>query len=607
MELIKQNPFRVLGLFGNSSERELQKQISVIKRYAEIGKTKEFDYDFNIFGPVNRGLEEVKMAASKVEQAKNKLHYSLFWFIKVNHIDEAALAHLRENNIEKATQIWIKSVGEKQITSSNFSSFSNLSTLLLGKSINNGSIDKANFNYALNYKGQLINSEYFNSFAKLTGGEGFSFNSNTINKHFVDDVLLLVTKYLDQPNGLNHSELFNAFSKFPPQIKKYLQSKFVETPQHKIENSVENYKELRISEPSRANEWGANLYSETKNELLHLKKILGVDDLKFQMLANKVSNEILQCGIVYFNKLTEDPKNDPGEKSLQLLKMAKSVAVSRQIIDRIEENQKNIQDWIDNAEDRRLYMQIGASVEYITKKLNIAAKTLENKGLYPQGYNDPYSDKPVSQQPHNNPVLRNSSHLLKEQYNINLFRLSRDIVRDCKPKLMQIKDAIGEDHQIYVRFSTDVAAVALSCLIEYVNNSADPIMMQPTVSDHGIKAMNAIGNLKMTSDMRQRYESQKRALTNLYNQVNRSYSSSTSNTGGGCYIATMVYGNYNHPKVIVLRKFRDETLANNLFGRAFIKFYYSTSPKIVRLLKDQQKVNRIIRKVLDQFTKNLNK
>jgi hypothetical protein len=111
----------------------------------------------------------------------------------------------------------------------------------------------------------------------------------------------------------------------------------------------------------------------------------------------------------------------------------------------------------------------------------------------------------------------------------------------------------------------------------------------------------------MTSDMRQRYESQKRALTNLYNQVNRSYSSSTSNTGGGCYIATMVYGNYNHPKVIVLRKFRDETLANNLFGRAFIKFYYSTSPKIVSLLKDQQKVNRIIRKVLDQFTKNLNK
>jgi hypothetical protein len=69
----------------------------------------------------------------------------------------------------------------------------------------------------------------------------------------------------------------------------------------------------------------------------------------------------------------------------------------------------------------------------------------------------------------------------------------------------------------------------------------------------------------------------------------------------------MVYGNYNHPKVIVLRKFRDETLANNLFGRAFIKFYYSTSPKIVSLLKDQQKVNRIIRKVLDQFTKNLNK
>ena len=46
MNIIKQNPFRVLGLLGNSTERELQKQIGIIKRYAEIGKSKSFDYDF---------------------------------------------------------------------------------------------------------------------------------------------------------------------------------------------------------------------------------------------------------------------------------------------------------------------------------------------------------------------------------------------------------------------------------------------------------------------------------------------------------------------------------------------------------------------------------
>lgn len=35
------------------------------------------------------------------------------------------------------------------------------------------------------------------------------------------------------------------------------------------------------------------------------------------------------------------------------------------------------------------------------------------------------------------------------------------------------------------------------------------------------------------------------------------------NPSGGCYIATMVYGNYDHPQVMVLRDFRDSYLAKD--------------------------------------------
>jgi hypothetical protein len=35
-----------------------------------------------------------------------------------------------------------------------------------------------------------------------------------------------------------------------------------------------------------------------------------------------------------------------------------------------------------------------------------------------------------------------------------------------------------------------------------------------------------------------------------------------------CYIATAVYGDYNAPEVIVLRKFRDERLSKSFLGRA---------------------------------------
>lgn len=52
---------------------------------------------------------------------------------------------------------------------------------------------------------------------------------------------------------------------------------------------------------------------------------------------------------------------------------------------------------------------------------------------------------------------------------------------------------------------------------------------------------------------------------------------------GRCYIATMVYGDYNHPDVLLLRNFRDSFLNKILFGVLFIKVYYKYSPRFVKL------------------------
>ena len=50
----------------------------------------------------------------------------------------------------------------------------------------------------------------------------------------------------------------------------------------------------------------------------------------------------------------------------------------------------------------------------------------------------------------------------------------------------------------------------------------------------------------------------------------------------GCYIATAVYGSYDCPEVWVLRRFRDNVLANTWYGRMFIRMYYATSPSFVK-------------------------
>lgn len=47
---------------------------------------------------------------------------------------------------------------------------------------------------------------------------------------------------------------------------------------------------------------------------------------------------------------------------------------------------------------------------------------------------------------------------------------------------------------------------------------------------------------------------------------------------GGCFVATAVYGSYDHPSVLVLREFRDHRLSESTLGRAFIRIYYRLSP-----------------------------
>lgn len=55
-----------------------------------------------------------------------------------------------------------------------------------------------------------------------------------------------------------------------------------------------------------------------------------------------------------------------------------------------------------------------------------------------------------------------------------------------------------------------------------------------------------------------------------------------SDRTGACYVATCVYGSYDCPQVWVLRRFRDERLAESIWGRAFIRTYYAISPTIVK-------------------------
>lgn len=56
----------------------------------------------------------------------------------------------------------------------------------------------------------------------------------------------------------------------------------------------------------------------------------------------------------------------------------------------------------------------------------------------------------------------------------------------------------------------------------------------------------------------------------------------SAGTKSGCYVATAVYGSYDCPQVWTLRRYRDYTLAETWYGRAFIHTYYAISPTLVK-------------------------
>ena len=175
-------------------------------------------------------------------------------------------------------------------------------------------------------------------------------------------------------------------------------------------------------------------------------------------------------------------------------------------------------------------------------------------------------------------------------------------------KAKSIIETFQETPEVYENISDQVVQVSMASLIHLMNENGFNI--------HYFNAFSFLNKFEMSEETRIKFRENLSIIRNnkqieignsigfnsrQYRHIHQPQSSS------GCYIATMVYKDYNHPKVMVLRNFRDDFLSKYFVGREFIKFYYKYSPSIVELLKDKRSINNIIKKSLNMIIKLIEK
>jgi len=337
------------------------------------------------------------------------------------------------------------------------------------------------------------------------------------------------------------------FSNCNVSTQKYLTQKFTEEPFHKIEKQIESSKKKRKENQSGAYGFGLTLFENSKDDLAHLKSLLGTNDLNYKMIADQLANEIMQCGIDYFN---ESQKNDSSENYLaaseKLTKLADSIAVGKLTKDRAKDS-------------------LATLAEMKNKELLQAIDILSNvRSAYQTNHEEIMAKIQAVQLSLNQSINWNSV--------TNMIRNSIDWYKVVELVVKVIP-------------LTNVEKIKNSNQLEKIKEYKDLV-------DFLLDKLN-YDQINVVS-----YLCYWRPVINPKPQIKKD---------GYCYIATMAYGDYDHPQVMELRKFRDEFLRKYIVGRNLIKLYYRYSPSLVEKLKNKQRIALIIRSGLDQFIKVIKK
>jgi hypothetical protein len=562
MQLVKSNPYRIVGLLVGATAKEQERQIRRLKQFIEAEQEPQDDYSFPALGNTIRTVEDVTDAATQLNLDSDKMNASLFWFYNGNTItDESAFNALKDGNLDKAISILEEQTSTTDVTQANASAYSNLATLYLSQASDVNILKKG-----ILLKLKFLESDFSSDFKIVATDE----NYNVSNKELQLSFLHQIQAEIEIDATINANDFLDLINNNTFLAKQDFLKDFVQKPIEFLERKIEEIRVLQKADHTKAGEYGNELYETTKPILASILSTLGKSDIQAISISDKVASEILECSINLFNHFHET-KTEVGEIALELNDKAKSIALGSVIRERIEENNPLIEQYV-KERPRRVKQEL---IEADYEALNKLFKDYNNE----------------------NKTLENAEQLLT----------------NAKPFLLNVKNTLGPEDDLYSFLCINFAAAALNNCIEVVNENQDIVrnshgeyarkhaitkLTEKVNYAYNITDTIRIMDLSLSEEFRSTLTINANAILNVKGQIGKHV-----NNNDGCYIATMVYGNYDHPQVLILRQFRDDVLSKSKIGKWFIKTYYFYSPKMVEKLQHNKTINTFIRKILNQIVK----
>ena len=420
MKIIQNNPYRLLGVYSNSPLKERLSNNNKLKAFLKVGKEASFPLDcIKLLPHLHRTEESVSSAEAMLTLPADQIKYAQFWFIKQSPLDEVAFNHLLNGETEKALSIWAKK--------DYVSSLQNRSVCALMQS------DVAE---ALCCLTRLYNSdEYLREFVIAVTGDDSNYSQELLTHSLLDTLC----------------EEFDVYE-IPPSLsdtswKEYVGQRTVTPLIQSIEEEIALAKKTKGEGCTVRLNAGNKLKNDTRENLQTLKQLLPVDDIRYQMIADKLGIEILQCGIDYYNG---SDATDAARNAMILQKYALSIVVGKLAKDRCQENVNILQKIIDNLPPSEVFMEDRAIHEELRKYCLLPDKICHAVTL----------------------------------------------LNNTKPHIQSIKRKLGVSNAYYLKISTQIVGNALSNVIAEVNEAQSIFSADKDDPNDTLAAILGITHLK---------------------------------------------------------------------------------------------------------------